>query len=196
MKTILKVTFLFALVAFANTLFATGNLKVNIFPVNAEKALVAVSTLSDSNFNITIADENGQIIYYKENSNKGENYSKVFDFSYLEDGIYKLTAISNDLTAEREFIKSHGMIKVGEEKTTLEPFFYYKDGILRCSFLNFNKEDIALYFYKNDEQIYSRNVGRDFSIQQALDLSKLDKGDYKAVLYAGAKQFDYPIQIQ
>ena len=196
MKTILKVTFLFALVAFANTLFATGNLKVNILPVNAEKALVAVSTLTDSNFNITIADENGHIIYYKENSNTGENYRKVFNFSDLEDGTYQLTVVSDNLTAERQFKKSPGLIKVGEEKITLEPFFGYEAGILRCSFLNFNKEDITLYFYKNDEQIYCRNVGRDFSIQQALDLSKLDKGDYKAVLYAGAKQFHYPIQIQ
>jgi len=196
MKTILKVTFLFALVAFANTLFATGNLKVNILPVNAEKALVAVSTLSDTNFNITIADQNGNIIYYKENSNTGENYRKVFNFSDLEDGTYQLTVVSDNLTAERQFKKSPGLIKVGEEKITLEPFFGYEAGILRCSFLNFNKEDITLYFYKNDEQIYCRNVGRDFSIQQALDLSKLDKGDYKAVLYAGAKQFHYPIQIQ
>ena len=196
MKTILKVTFLFALVAFANTLFATGNLKVNILPVNAEKALVAVSTLSDTNFNITIADQNGNIIYYKENSNTGENYRKVFNFSDLEDGTYQLTVVRDNLTAERQFKKSPGLIKVGEEKITLEPFFGYEAGILRCSFLNFNKEDITLYFYKNDEQIYCRNVGRDFSIQQALDLSKLDKGDYKAVLYAGAKQFHYPIQIQ
>ena len=196
MKTILKVAFLFALVAFANALFATGNLKVNILPVNAEKALVAVSTLTDSNFNITIADENGHIIYYKENSNTGENYRKVFNFSDLEDGTYQLTVVSDNLTAERQFKKSPGLIKVGEEKITLEPFFGYEAGILRCSFLNFNKEDITLYFYKNDEQIYCRNVGRDFSIQQALDLSKLDKGDYKAVLYAGAKQFYYPIQIQ
>jgi len=43
MKTMLKVTLLFALVAFANTLFATGNLKVNMLPINDEKAVVAIS---------------------------------------------------------------------------------------------------------------------------------------------------------
>ena len=196
MKTMLKVTFLFALVAFANTLFAAGNLKVNILPVDSEKAVVAVSTLSDSNFNLTIADENGQIIYYRENSNPGENYRKVFNFSDLDDGAYKLTVVSDNLTAERQFNKSHGKIEVGEEKTMLEPFFGYENGILRCSFLNFNKEDITIYFYKNNERIYDRNVGRDFSIQQALDLSKLDKGKYEAVLYAGGKRFTYPVQIQ
>jgi len=196
MKTTLKVTFLFALVAFASTLFASGNLKVNILPVNAEKALVAISTLSDSNFNITITDDNDHIVYYRENTDPGENYRKVYNFSDLEDGTYKLTVVSNDLTAERQFEKSHGLIKVGEEKTTLEPFFGYEDGILRCSYLNFTKEDMTLYFFKNNEPIYSKEIGRDFNVQQALNLSKLGKGTYEAVLTAGGKQFTYPIEIQ
>lgn len=196
MKTILKVTFLFALVAFANTLFASGNLKVNLLPVNAEKAVVAISTLTDSNFKISITDENGQIIYYQENDNLGENYRKIYDFSNLDDGTYKLTVTSNDLTTERQFNKSHGQIKVGEEKTTLEPFFGYEAGILRCSYLNFGKEDMTLHFFKNNELIYTKNIGRDFNVQQALNLSKLDKGNYEAVLNAGVKQFTYPIQIQ
>jgi len=196
MKTMLKVTFLFALVAFASTVFAAGNLKVNILPVDSEKALVAISTLSDSNFNITITDNNDHIVYYRENTDPGENYRKVYNFSDLEDGTYKLTVVSNDLTAERPFEKSHGLIKVGEEKTTLEPFFGYEDGILRCSYLNFTKEDMTLYFFKNNEPIYSKEIGRDFNVQQALNLSKLGKGTYEAVLTAGGKQFTYPIEIQ
>jgi hypothetical protein len=196
MKTMLKVTFLFALVAFASTVFASGNLKVNILPLNADKAVVAISTLSNSNFNITIADDKGQIVYYQESSNPGENYRKVYNFSDLEDGTYQLTVVSDNLSAERQFNKSRGQIKVGEEKTTLEPFFGYEAGILRCSYLNFTKEDMTLHFFKNNELIYTKNVGRGFNMQEALNLSKLDKGNYEAVLYAGGKQFTYPIQIQ
>lgn len=196
MKTMLKVTFLFAFVAFANTLFASGNLKVNILPLNAEKAVVAISTLSNSNFNITIADENGQIVFYRENLGPDKNYRKVYDFSDLENGTYQLTVVSDDLTAERQFQKSRGHIEVGEEKTTLEPFFVYESNILKCSFLNFNKEDITLYFYKNNVEVFSKAIGHDFIIQQALDLSKLGKGSFEAVLSAGIKQFSYPIKIQ
>jgi len=196
MKTMLKVTFLFALVAFANIVIAAGNLKVNIFPVKAEKAVVAISTLSNNNFNISIADADDNIVYYQENLSAGENYRKVYDFSDLVDGTYKLTVLSNNLTTERQFNKSNGMIAVGEEKTTLEPFFGYQAGILKCSYLNFEKDIITLTFYKNDEQIYSKKIGRDFNIQQALDLTKLDKGTYQAVLYAEGKQFKYPLEIQ
>ena len=196
MKTMLKVTLLFALVVFANTLFAAGNLKVNMLPVNAEKAVVTISSISNSDFNITIADENGKIIYFKENSNAEENYRKVFDFSFLEDGLYKLTVVSNDITTERQFEKSHRIIKVGEEKTTLEPVFGYENGILRCTYLNFTKEDITLHFFKNNDIIFTKNIGRQFNLQEALNLSKLDKGKYEAVLYAGGKRFTYPVQIQ
>ena len=196
MKTMLKVTFLFALVAFANTLFASGNLKVNILPLNAEKAVVAISTLSNSNFNITIADDKGQIVYYQENSNSGENYRKVYNFTDLEDGTYKLTVVSDDLTSERQFQKSHRMINVGEEKTTIEPYFGYEDGILRCTYLNFTKEDMTIHFFKNNELLYTKNIGKGFNVQEAMNLSKLDKGNYEAVLNAGVKQFTYPIVIQ
>ena len=196
MKTMLKVTFLFALVAFANTLFATGNLKVNILPLNAEKAVVAISTLSESNFNITIADDKGQIVYSQENSNPGENYRKVYNFSDLEDGTYKLTVVSDDLTTERQFEKTHRMINVGEEKTTIEPYFGYEDGILRCTYLNFTKEDMTIHFFKNNELLYTKNIGKGFNIQEAMNISKLGKGNYEAVLNAGVKQFTYPLVIQ
>lgn len=196
MKTMLKVTLLFALVAFANTLFATGNLQVNMIPINAEKAVVAISTLSNSNFNITIADEKGQIVYYQEAADQGTDYRRVYNFKDLENGTYKLTVVSDDITSERQFQKLNGAIKVGEEKTTLEPFFGYENNILKCSYLNFAKENMTLHFFENDELIYAKNFGRNFTVQQALDLTKLDKGSYVAILIAGEKQFSYPIQIQ
>ena len=167
-----------------------------MLPVNHEIAVVTISSISNSNLNLTIADEDGKIVYFKENSNSGEIYRKVFDFSVLEDGIYRFTVVSNNITAERQFEKSHRVIRVGEEKTTLEPVFGYKAGILRCTYLNFTKEDLALYFFKNKELIYTKSIGRKFNLQEAFNLSKLDKGKYEAVLYAGGKRFSYPVQIQ
>ena len=49
MKTMLKLTLVVALFAFANTIFASGNLKVNIIPVSAEKAVVTISSIENSN---------------------------------------------------------------------------------------------------------------------------------------------------
>jgi hypothetical protein len=196
MKTMLKITFLFALVAVANTMFAAGNLKLNMVALKNEKAMVAISALENSNFNITITNENGQIVYYQENSDPSSLYNKVYNFSELEDGSYKIMVVSSDLTTEREFLKSHGKIKVGEERTSIEPFFGYENNLLRCSFLNFMNEDVALRFYNNDQQVFYKKIGKEFNVQQALNLSKLGKGTYEAVLTAGDKQYSYPIEIQ
>ena len=84
MKTTLKITLLLALVVVANNLFAAGNLKVSMIALKNVKAAVAISTLSNSNFNITISDEMGQIVYYQENTDQGDIFRKVYNFSNLE----------------------------------------------------------------------------------------------------------------
>lgn len=195
MKTILKVILMFAFVVFANTLFASGNLKVNIFPLSSEKAVVAISSLTGSNLKISIVDEKGSIVYFKETTDFQNNYRKVFDFSDLEEGTYQLSVHSNDLTTKCTFNIDRNEIKVGEEKTMIEPFFGYENGILKYTFLNFQKENVTLYFYDKNQMIFSKKIGRNFNIFEALNLSKLDKGYYLAVLSTGDKDYRYNIKI-
>ena len=191
----LKMTFLFAFVAFANILMAGGNLKVNIQPISAEKALVAISSLTESNLKITLEDEHGNIVYYREVAEPTGDYKKVYDFSALDAGQYKLSVESDNLTTERSFEIKNWKIEVGKEKTTLEPFFGFNNGLLRCSYLNFSQENLTLLFYGENQLLYTKEIGHDFSVTEALDLSKLDKGNYKAVLLSGNKDFSFPITI-
>ncbi len=195
MKTMFKVTLLFALLICANTLFATGNLKVNIIPMKDEKAVVAISALSNTSFKMTLTNNEGHVVYYLENSEQSNNYKKVYNFSDLDDGYYKLTVVSEGMTSERPFRKFRGVIKVGEERTTLKPFFAYEDGRLKFSYLNFPKDDLNLYFYKKNELIYTQNIGREFNISKALNLTKLDRGNYEVVLATKDEVFSYPINI-
>ncbi|MDP3914670.1 MAG: hypothetical protein Q8R96_13135 [Bacteroidota bacterium] len=196
MKTILKVTLMFAFVAFANTLFAVGNLKVNIIPLSSEKAVVAISSLTDSNLKISVTDDMGRLVYYKETTTPSANYRQVYNFSNLEVGKYNLSVVSDNLTAELPFEINHKTITVGEEKTMLEPFFTYEDGYLKFSYLNFNKENVTLYFFEKNQLIYSKKIGHDFNVNSALNLSKLREGNYVAILAADGKEYSYPIEIR
>ncbi len=196
MKTILKVTLLFAFVAFVTTAFAAGNLNVNIVPLSADKAVVTISSLTDSNLKISVEDELGRIIYYKETEEPAGDYRKVFDFSGLEEGQYKLSVESDKLTTKREFEINDGKISVGDEKTTLEPVFVYKDRLLRCSYLNFQKENLKLYFFNQRQLIYTKVIGRNFTVTEALNLSQLDKGTYTAVLSTGEKDYTYDVVVE
>lgn len=195
-KTISKLTMLFAFVAFANTLMAGGNLKVNILPLTSEKAVVAISTTDAANLQISIENENGEKVYYKETDADNKDYRKVFDFSNLDRGDYKLSVSTNGLTTERTFSIDNKNIAVGKEKSLLEPYFAFKDGVLKLSYLNFPEEKLSLNFYTDNDLVYSKEIGSKFNVVEGFDLSKLEKGTYSAVLSTESKSYSYNLDLK
>jgi hypothetical protein len=195
-KAISKVTMLFAFVAFANTLMGSGNLKVNIRPINSEKAVVAISNAEASNYQISIVNDKGEVVYSKQTDEETMDYNKVFDFSNLENGDYKLVATVNRLTTERAFYVNNKTILVGKEKNMIEPYFTYKNGTLKISYLNFSQEKLNLNFYTENEMVYSDVIGDSFSIQKGYNLSKLEKGSYSVVLSTVDKAYTYNVNVE
>lgn len=193
MKTMLKVTLAVALFAVANTIYAAGNLKVNLVPVSGEKALLAVSSLSDSNVQITLTDEEQQVVYFSETTDAAENYRKLFNLADLEPGTYRVTAVCNNLKTERTFQKTRKGISVGKEVTELTPFFSYKNGLFRCTYLNFQEEHMNLSLFSKNELVYQKELGRNFKVNEALNLSNLKHGAYEAVLCSGDKTYSFTI---
>lgn len=195
MKTIAKVVLVFALAAFANASFALrfSNLRVDLLPVSSGSAVVEISTFSNSNFKITVVDNKDRIVFSNENAEPLDNYRVQYDHSNLPDGVYKLTVVSGDLTTERSFRKTLGEIKVGKERMMIKPYFGYKNGLVRCVYLNFPKEYLTLYLLKNDQLLYTKDLGKTFNMSEAINLSQLDVGNYTAVLSAGGKEYSYQI---
>lgn len=196
MKTTMKVTLVLALALLAGNLFASGNLKLNIHPLNDEKAFVSISALTNADLKISITDDWGNIVYYQESEVPTSDYRKVFNFSELENGTYNMKVVSNDLATERQIKKTTDNIVIGDERTVGKPFFGVDDNILRCSYMNYAQENTVFHLYANNQEIYNRNIGNNFIVQQALGLSKLAKGEYQAVLTAGNEQFTYNIEVK
>ncbi len=195
-KTISKLAMLFAFVAFANTLMAGGNLKVNILPLTSETAVVAISTIDASNLQISIENNMGEKVYYKETDADSKDYRKVFDFSKLEKGDYKLSVSTNGLTTERTFSIDKENIAVGKEKSLIEPYFAYKNGILKMSYLNFQEENATLNFYTDGDLVYSKEIGDKFNVIEGFDLSKLEKGAYSVVLSTKDNSYSYDLDLK
>jgi hypothetical protein len=194
MKTILKVTFVLALATFVNTLFAAGNLKVNILPVSTKKAVIAISSCCKSNFDISVANEEGRIVYSREDLEPKEDYLHEFDLTALEDGKYQLKVVSQDITTERTFRKSVEGIKVGKENTIIKPYFGYEDEILRCTYLNFQKEYLMLYFLKKNQLLYTKELGKTFNVTEGMNLSGLESGNYEVILLAGDREYSFRVE--
>lgn len=116
-KTILKATMIFVLVAFANTLMAAKALSVEIQPVAASNAVLAITSPDDSNMKITVENKNGRVVYYKEISGEGVYYRQSVDFSNLGKGQYRLSVESDGYTSECFFKISNKAIKVTSDET-------------------------------------------------------------------------------
>jgi hypothetical protein len=73
-------------------------------------------------------------------------------------------------------------IEVGESKVRFAPYFDFKNNELKLSYLNFDQENLKLYFYNNEGLVYESKLGRDFNITTGYDLSGLKNGNYRVVL--------------
>ena len=198
MKTITSITkaaTLFAFVAFANVALASGNLRVNILPLNSERAVVAISNTAESNFQISVENMNGELLYYKETTDGEKDYRKVFDFSRLDRGDYRLIVAVDGEKTERNFTIDSRNIAVGKAKSVVDPYFSFNDKQLKISYLNFDEANVNVYFYNRGELIYSKKVGKDFNVNTGFDLSKLNNGDYKVVLSTNDNSFAYDVRI-
>ncbi len=193
MKTIRTITMMFALTVIANIALATGNLRVNILPLNADRAVVAISNNVKSKFQISIEDTQGDVVYFKETEGDVTDYRKVYDFSKLETGSYKLIVNLDDVKAEREFAINHGAIEVGKGKTLVAPVFSFNEDVLRIAYLNHEGENTSLYIYNQGKLVYTKPLANSFSVNEGLDLSKLQSGDYKVVLASGNETYDYSV---
>jgi hypothetical protein len=195
-KTISKLAMLFAFVAFANTLLAGGNLKLNIVPLNSASAVVSISSVDAANLAISIENENGEKVFYKESDGENTDYRKIFNFSQLEEGNYKLSVTANGLISEREFSIGDKNIAVGSEKNLAKPFFAYEGGVLKVTYLNFPEDKLSLNFYSGSDLVYSKKIGAEFNVVEGFDLSKLEKGSYLVELSTESKSYSYNFDVE
>lgn len=196
MKTISKIVTIIAFIAIANVTLAVGNLKLNILPLTTEKAVVAISNNTGSTFHISIEDDSGDIIYYKETSEIATDYSKVYDFSRLEKGNYKLHVAVDKEKISKNFSITNTDIKVGKSTPTIPPFFKYENNTLKISFLNFSEENVKINLYNGSDLVYSKDAGNKITVNNGFDLSKLETGDYDVFLTTSANEYNYSFTIE
>lgn len=194
MKTIFKIALVLVLSVSAQIASAAGNLKLWVDPVSDAKAMVGVSSLTNESVSLIITDEVGNIVYYRECFGPSENFSKLYDLSNLENGVYKIAVTSKGLTTGCVFRKNPRSIVVGEESTVQKPYFVFEKGCLKFTYLNFMNDKVKLYLYQGNEMVFSKKIGDKFSISDGLNLKKLEAGDYMVCLVSGDNEFYYNIQ--
>jgi len=192
MKTI-KLAFAVAGLAVATIATAVEKPKMNVIPINAERAIVLVTNENPAIFEVSIEAENGDLVYYKQTNEPVTDYKQIYDFKDLENGRYALNLNVNGTKVVNEFEVSESGINVGESKVRFAPYFDFKNDELKLSYLNFDQENLKIYFYNQNGLVYESKLGRDFNITTGYDLSKLESGSYRVVLSSYNDEFTYDL---
>ncbi len=198
MKRLNKVLFTAALVIVAGVVMATGNLSVNISEAEGANAHVRVTNAVASHFEMEIRNANNDIIYYKQMQQPSKLILNTYDFSQLNDGEYTFTVKLDKEMNRAVFAVDKGEVKVVDQIKQVDPYFGFNNEQLNISYLNHATGDVRLYLYedKTSRLIHEDDLGSAFVVNHAIDVSKLDKGNYSAVLESNNGTYQYDITLK
>ncbi|MCA1760817.1 MAG: hypothetical protein LC658_13700 [Bacteroidales bacterium] len=198
MKNLKRNLMAIALVLVSGALMATGNLKVNIIPAENNKAMVNISNTAQSQFEIELKNEFGEMIYYKQTNSPVISYSKLYDFAMLEDGNYIFEVKVNNEKEVTDLKINNGNVLIMDTRKEVEPFFTVNENRLEISYLNYAQEEMKIYVYdkRTNELLYEKKLEPSFALNYGLDFSNLNKGKYDAVLAGENNFYEYAVTVE
>ncbi len=171
-----------AFIMLASAVYATKIPKMNIIPFETQKAVVEFESFQPTLFELTVKDNNGDILMYKKSEKPLDNFNTVFDFSSLADGTYCIVFNFGNCSIKRDVKVANSNLVISEERKDCKPYFQYDKNELRVSLFNKYQKNIYLNIYQNGEHLTGVKLGNDLCLQKKVDLSKLRKGNYEFVL--------------
>lgn len=197
MKQFTKTLAIVAFIFISGTAFATGNLNVSIIQGASDEAIVNISNAVKSVYQIEIKNDRGDVIYYKETKSPSKTYQNVYDFSELQDGNYIFSVKLDKELSETDLHIKNGKVNVVEQDKEVDPYFAYDNDLLKLSYLNFDRNNVKLYVYKDgsDEAVFQKDLGSEFAMHEAIDFSKLRTGRYDAVLVGDLDSYEYELKV-
>ncbi|WP_347838975.1 hypothetical protein [uncultured Draconibacterium sp.] len=190
-KTWVVLTLVFCIAAMAN---ATDLPKMNVEQVEENTAVVAYTASTEAPLLVSITNANGEILYYKETEHCKE-FKKELDLTKLGDGNFCVCINYGNQSVSRKICVKDKKVVVDETTRCFEPYFCVKEKRLNVSFLNQSLKPVYLNVYRNGRHVKGMNLGRDLTIHQALDFSKLTRGTYEVVLTDNIKDHKFKAQL-
>ncbi|MCY1636344.1 MULTISPECIES: T9SS C-terminal target domain-containing protein [Marinifilum] len=175
----------------ASSAFATGNIKINPY-LDTDLSIVSIINPSESALKMKIYDREGNL-YYSKKVNRATTDQKLFDFSYLEDGIYKIVLSGAEENVEKEFIIEGKKLKVTAAKEVAEKtLFRSQDNNLFVSYLSFENDTFNLSI--TDElgnEVFEESYTSAPTFSKKFNVTALPEGEYKVRLVSNNKEYNY-----
>ena len=139
---------------------------------------------------LSIKNENGLKVYTQE-INVAGNFSRTFDFSALEDGIYAAELNKDFEIIIKEFYVKNGLVTFlsNSNAKLFKPVIRNQENLIHVSKLAFNKEPLNVVIYYNGEAILSETVKGDDLVNRTYKLSEDKKGEYKVFVSSDKRTY-------
>lgn len=165
--------------------------KMNVQSINENQVLVTVQNPSATRMEVSILDDNKQIVYYKRSKKAISSFNKIFDVKHLDNGVYAMQVEINGVALSRNLEITSDRIYVSQPKKYTKPHFIQQNNRLIISHLNFENENYRLNIYDGEGLIYKANLVNKSPMHSGFDLSKLKPGNYHIELNSGNKHYAY-----
>ncbi len=187
---------LFIVVLASGSSKAMGTIKVDVVP-GEKKVLVDVLEAPAKQFKIELKDSQGKVIYSDKTEPSSFDYKKMYDFSKLENGEYKLEAKLGDVLESDNLIISDGNVQIVGEEEQVAPDFKLDGKFLEFTFPNSVRKNARLMLYDSDTNklVFQETLDPKFNIQQTLNLAGLKTGYYKAEIISDDTEYRYNFYI-
>ncbi len=195
-KSLFKGLFLVAaLVLGGATSYAKGKIMVTPY-LKTSYTIISAEPALEGLYSLSIISANGQLVYSSNKVENGAYFSRVFDFSKLEDGEYKvrLRSKSNNVTEEKFLIKD-GILVTKETTQEVSPAdvrIWKASDILYVSHLNRNLNKMIVRLEDNNGSVvYDNSIPAMLTYSGKFNVSSLPKGNYSLSFVTGNKVFTY-----
>ncbi len=173
MKTFIKSILVVAVMFGTYTSYANDT--INVLPT---------TKLVNEGDKVSVIDASGEVIFSGHIKHTG-HITKLFDFSQLRDGIYKVEiGKAFEIETLSLEVKNHKVVLVANSQEKIyKPVFRTYDGQLIVSkiALDSNKMNVELYF--EDELIHEETVeGSENILNRVYRLDKTNRGNYSAII--------------
>ncbi len=195
-KNVVKGMLLLAAVVLSSaSVFAKGKISVSPYP-KSSYAVISVEPSVEALYSIAIFNASGDVVYSSSKVENGAVFSKVFDFSKLEDGEYKIRLRSkgNPVVEERFTVKGGALVPsdLKADVTAEDVKIWKKSDVVYVSHLNRNLNGMVVRLVDSrGSVIYDKSIPAELTYSGKFNVSSLPKGNYSLSFVSGNKVFNY-----
>ncbi len=184
MKKIIVVALMFG------TLIGYANEHTNNNDLEAKKTVKVEFSNVKKGQTLSIKNDQGVTVYNNEIKNSG-TYSKTFDFSALEDGIYAAELNKDFEIVIKQFYVKNGLVTFLNNKNekVFKPVIRAEKHLLYVSKIDFNNQPLKIVIYYKNEAILSETIEGEKFLKRVYKLSENEAGNYKVIISTNNRSY-------